>query len=329
MEQYGYHLAQVNIGRILAPMSEPLMQDFANGLEEINALADNAPGFVWRLQTEAGDATSILAFDDTSLLINMSVWEDVESLRVALCVYFSTEFCSGSDGRPLKEKRMLPTLEIYSSLDCPYAYLAVYRLRQVWPEFAGRVRLVWRALSLEYVNSSLVSRPLIDAERELFALIEPALPFHPWPRPAWDWPVTMWPAFEAVACAQAQNDEAGFAMSWALRHAFFAQGRNIALRHELFAIAREVAAKTALDIAEFEADWDDGRYKSTIIVESGKGWHELKVNGSATFVWADGRQLTNPAIGEIDFDETQYITRSYAPYVGDPLQVYRELLAGG
>lgn len=81
MEENEYHLAQVNIGRILAPMDDPLMQEFANNLEPINALADHAPGFVWRLQTEAGDATSILAFEDTTLLINLSVWEDVASLK--------------------------------------------------------------------------------------------------------------------------------------------------------------------------------------------------------------------------------------------------------
>lgn len=81
MNENKYHLAQVNIGRILAPMDDPLMQDFANNLEPINALADSVPGFVWRLQTESGDATSIHAFEDTSLLVNMSVWQDVESLK--------------------------------------------------------------------------------------------------------------------------------------------------------------------------------------------------------------------------------------------------------
>jgi Domain of unknown function (DUF3291) len=76
-----HELAQLNIGVIKAPMDSPLMADFANNLERINAVADASPGFVWRLQTEAGDATAIRPFDDPNLLVNMSVWRDVESLN--------------------------------------------------------------------------------------------------------------------------------------------------------------------------------------------------------------------------------------------------------
>ncbi|MFW6063428.1 MAG: DsbA family oxidoreductase [Chloroflexota bacterium] len=219
-----------------------------------------------------------------------------------------------------------PTIEIYASLDCPFAYLATFRLRQVWPDFKGRVRLVWRALSLEYVNERPVVKPLIEAERDLFARIEPQLPYERWPADAWNWPVTMWPAFEALACAQAQGHEAAMAMSWALRHGFFAQGRNVALRHELLDIARAVAREAPLDVARFEADWDQGRYKGTVIEESRRGWRELGLNGSATFLLPDGRRLTNPGLGEIEFDEETYELRHYQPYDGDPLQVYRELL---
>jgi len=57
------------------------MADFAANLERINAVADRSPGFVWRLQTEDGDATSIRPFENENLLVNMSVWRDVESLN--------------------------------------------------------------------------------------------------------------------------------------------------------------------------------------------------------------------------------------------------------
>jgi predicted DsbA family dithiol-disulfide isomerase len=221
----------------------------------------------------------------------------------------------------------LPTIEIYSSLECPYAYLATYRLRQVWPEFAGRVRVVWRALSLEYINRRVgTPPPLFEAEKRLFAQIEPALPWQAWPCPLWEWPVTMWPAFEALACAQVQGHEAAWAMSWALRYAFFAQGRPLSLRHELLAVAGEVATQGQLDAAQFEADWDSGRTKSSVIAESRRGWHDLKVNGSATFILPGGMQMTNPALGEVDFDEASYTLQSYTPYAGDPLAVYREML---
>jgi uncharacterized protein DUF3291 len=77
----GWHLAQVNIGRLRAPVDDPSIADFVGGLDRINALADRAPGFVWRLQTEDGNATAIRPVDDDQLLaINMSVWESVEAL---------------------------------------------------------------------------------------------------------------------------------------------------------------------------------------------------------------------------------------------------------
>jgi len=76
-----YHIAQINIGRILAPIDDPLMVDFVSQLPPINALADASPGFVWRLQTESGDATSIRVYEDEMVAINMSVWESVDALR--------------------------------------------------------------------------------------------------------------------------------------------------------------------------------------------------------------------------------------------------------
>ncbi|MGI9305543.1 MAG: DUF3291 domain-containing protein [Gammaproteobacteria bacterium] len=75
-----FHLAQINIAKMLAPLEYPLMADFVARLDSINALADRSPGFVWRLQDEVGDATSIRVFEDDRILINMSVWESIEAL---------------------------------------------------------------------------------------------------------------------------------------------------------------------------------------------------------------------------------------------------------
>ncbi len=74
-----FHLAQVNIGLPIEPVESERLRGFVELLEPINALADVAPGFVWRLQTEDGDATAIRAFDDERLIMNMSVWESVEA----------------------------------------------------------------------------------------------------------------------------------------------------------------------------------------------------------------------------------------------------------
>jgi len=75
-----YELAQLNVGVIKGPMDSPVMADFAANLERINELAERSSGFVWRLQTEDGDATAIRPFGNANMLVNMSVWKDVESL---------------------------------------------------------------------------------------------------------------------------------------------------------------------------------------------------------------------------------------------------------
>src|SRR5262249_35230041 len=70
-----YHLAQINIGRLIAPIDDPKIAEFVAQLDPINALADAAPGFVWRLKSESGNATDIAYNDDPFVIVNMSVWE--------------------------------------------------------------------------------------------------------------------------------------------------------------------------------------------------------------------------------------------------------------
>lgn len=76
-----YNIAQVNIGRIRAELDDPVMAGFVNRLDEINALADSSPGFVWRLIESQGNATYLRPFDDPWMLLNMSVWQSIEHLR--------------------------------------------------------------------------------------------------------------------------------------------------------------------------------------------------------------------------------------------------------
>src|SRR5271167_802999 len=75
-----HELAQLNIGVIKGAMDSPVMAEFAANLERVNALADSSPGFIWRLQTEDGDATALRPFENDRTLVNMSVWRDIESL---------------------------------------------------------------------------------------------------------------------------------------------------------------------------------------------------------------------------------------------------------
>lgn len=74
-----YQLAQLNIANMKAPLESPSMADFVANLQRINALAEASPGYVWRLQDEAGDATALRPFGD-DVLVNLSVWHDVQAL---------------------------------------------------------------------------------------------------------------------------------------------------------------------------------------------------------------------------------------------------------
>jgi hypothetical protein len=76
-----FHLAQVNIARMKEPLESAVMSGFVSRLEEINALADGSAGFVWRLQTDDGNATYLRPYDDDRILFNLSVWESVDALK--------------------------------------------------------------------------------------------------------------------------------------------------------------------------------------------------------------------------------------------------------
>ena len=75
-----YQLAQLNIAALKAPLDSPVLKDFVDNLDRINDLAEKSPGFVWRLKGEGNDATSLRPLGD-NIIINMSVWRDVEALR--------------------------------------------------------------------------------------------------------------------------------------------------------------------------------------------------------------------------------------------------------
>jgi hypothetical protein len=93
----GYELAQVNIGRMLAPLDTPVMKDFVDNLDEVNAAAEAAAGFVWRLVDEYGDnATGFRFYGDEWLIVNMSVWTDAATFR---------DYVYGPMHRPFLQRR--------------------------------------------------------------------------------------------------------------------------------------------------------------------------------------------------------------------------------
>lgn len=76
-----HHLAQLNVGRLIAPLDDPRVASFVAQLDPINHLADQSPGFVWRLQSGSGNATDISYSADPQVIVNMSVWESLDALR--------------------------------------------------------------------------------------------------------------------------------------------------------------------------------------------------------------------------------------------------------
>src|SRR5690554_341581 len=75
-----YQIAQLNIATLMAPIDSPQLSDFVANLDRINALAEDSPGFVWRLQTDEGDATGIDYFGSDKI-VNLSLWDSVEALH--------------------------------------------------------------------------------------------------------------------------------------------------------------------------------------------------------------------------------------------------------
>jgi Domain of unknown function (DUF3291) len=105
-----YQLAQVNIARMLAPLTDPLMAGFVAQLEAINALADSSPGFIWRLQTPEGNATALRPYEDDLILVNLSLWASLADL---------TAFVYKSRHRSVMQQRR----QWFERFDGPYTAL--------------------------------------------------------------------------------------------------------------------------------------------------------------------------------------------------------------
>src|SRR5271170_7768722 len=89
-----HHLAQINIGRLIAPIDDPRIAGFVAQLDSINALAEQSRGFVWRLQSASGNATDLTYNDDPFVIVNMSVWE---SFATEYSFWFSQRYPAPAD----------------------------------------------------------------------------------------------------------------------------------------------------------------------------------------------------------------------------------------
>ena len=109
MPSEDFHIAQFNFAKLLAPLDDPLLAGFVGALERINAIADDSPGFIWRLQGEGGDATSLRPLGD-DVIVNMSIWRNVDALF---------DFVYRTAHAPVMAKRR----QWFAKLDSPFMVL--------------------------------------------------------------------------------------------------------------------------------------------------------------------------------------------------------------
>ncbi len=192
-------------------------------------------------------------------------------------------------------------IALYSDVHCPYAYVTVFRLRSLRDEYRGKVVIDYKSLSLEYVNKRPTPKCILDNETPVVLLAEPDIPYQPWHAPETEWPVTMWPAFEAIKCAERQSPELAAELDWAIRKAFFADSQCISMRHVLFTLAEQ----SGLDRRRFADDFDNGVCKRAVLEEAQAGWEQLKVEGSPTFVLPSGKQCSYLALPQVKLDESR------------------------
>lgn len=216
-------------------------------------------------------------------------------------------------------------IELYSDLHCPYAYLTAYRLRKLRDKYRGKIRIIHKSLALEYVNKRSTPRGIIAEETPVLMLEEPDIPYIPWSRPDAEWPVTMWSAFEAVKCAAEQSDDLAYDLDWLIRKAFFHDSLCISMHNVIFDLARQAE----LDMSRFEDDFLSGRFRLKAYQDARKGWEQLKVEGSPTFVLPSGEQKSYFALPKAKLDpERRYRLTRIEPASctqGNCLDEYRKL----
>ncbi len=155
-------------------------------------------------------------------------------------------------------------------------------------EYEGRVRLRERAYPLELFNNEPPVRAELEQEKWLAALQEPLAEFHPFEGD--DFPSSTLPAFEAAWCASQQGDALGHGYDLRIRHAFFAQSRNIARRDVLVELAHEAG----LDVPLFTRQLDSGDARRHILQEGQLGRDHYRVHGTPTLMLSDGTKLRHP-----------------------------------
>lgn len=183
------------------------------------------------------------------------------------------------------------TIQVWSDLLCPFARVAIHRLRTARDELGVGVRLDHHTFALERFNGPH-SRPGTDSEAVALGQLAPELGFRLWSKPDWTYPSTVLLAAEAVHAAKAQGLQASEDLDAALRRAFWLESRPIGHRDTIVAVAAEV---DSVDADLLAAALDDGRARSAVTDD-----HTIAVTdavqGSPHLFLPDGTGVHNPGI---------------------------------
>lgn len=187
------------------------------------------------------------------------------------------------------------TIQVWSDLLCPFAHLALHRMRQARARLGVEVPVEHRTFALELFNGPHPRRGT-DSEAVGVGQAAPELDWRMWTAPDDAYPHTVLLAAEAVHAAQAQSLAAGEALDLALRRAFWTSSRSISLRGVVLDVAGEVAADLdgpALDVEALTDALDRGRHRADVFADHAVAQTDA-VPGSPTVRLADGTAVTNP-----------------------------------
>jgi predicted DsbA family dithiol-disulfide isomerase len=185
------------------------------------------------------------------------------------------------------------TLVVWSDVGCPWAHVAVHRLRAARERLGldGAVHLDHRAFPLEVLNSNARPKRILDAEVPVAGGLEPAAGWSVWQRPD-EWAVSVLLALEAVQAAREQGPAAHEELDHALRVALFRDSRNIGMWHEVLAVAREVPE---VDAEALEAALVEGRARP-LLHKQCEAARTDAIQGSPHVFAPDGTNAYNPGV---------------------------------
>ena len=186
------------------------------------------------------------------------------------------------------------SIALWSDIACPWATLAVHRLRTTRARLGldRRVVIDHRVFPLELVNGRCTPRRILGAEVPVVGRLAPEFGWQVWQAPESEWPVTTLPALEAVQAAKEQGLDVSEALDHALRVAFFAESRCVSMRHVILDVARTI---TSLDVDALTKALDAGGARH-VVIEQWRAATDGPVKGSPHLFLPDGTDVANPGV---------------------------------